>query len=146
MDRAVSPVVGKALEAGLVVLFIGLVTATLFGSVVPGYRTTAGAEVGERTLATAAQRVQQAVPPNATAASATLAVDLPDTIRGTAYRVRVENRSLVLDHPHPAVGGRSRPALPPSVVSVSGEWASGERTVVRVETADGGLAVTLGEA
>lgn len=53
MDRAVSPVVGKALEAALVVLFIGLVTTSLYGSVLPSYRTTAGDGVGERTLASA---------------------------------------------------------------------------------------------
>ena len=37
-ERATSTVVGKALEAGLVVLFVGLLTAVLFGNVVPTHR------------------------------------------------------------------------------------------------------------
>lgn len=75
--------------------------------------------------------------------SARVEVELPATIRGSGYRVTVADRSLVLDHPHPAISSRVRLALPPSVVSVSDSWASGERTVVRVETVADGLAVTL---
>lgn len=146
MDRAVSPVVGKALEAALVVLFIGLVTTSLYGSVVPGYRTIAGEEVGERALASAAQRVQQTVPPATREVSARVEVDLPATLKSANYRVRAENRSLALDHPDDDLDARARLALPPTVVSISGVWSSGERTVVRVERVEEGLAVTLESA
>ncbi|MFC6836759.1 DUF7266 family protein [Halomarina ordinaria] len=130
--RAVTPVVGKTLEAGVVVLFIGLLTATLYGGVVPDYRTTAAEGVGERTLVAGAERVQQAVPPAATHADVTLDVHLPRTIRGEPYAVVADGRALVLDHPHPAVDGRVRLALPERVARVEGEWRSTERAVVAV--------------
>jgi hypothetical protein len=142
-DRAVSPVVGKTLEAGLVVLLLALLTTTLYGSVVPGYRTAAGEEVGERVLASAAERVQQAVPPNATRATARYRVDLPATIRGSDYTIRVDGRELVLDHPAGRVGGRVQLALPRHVDTVAGEWSSRERAVVEVTTTGSGVEVHL---
>ncbi|WP_135852014.1 DUF7266 family protein [Halorussus salinus] len=147
-DRAVSPVVGKALEASIVVLYVGLLSATLYGGVVPEYRTAAGAEVGERVLAQSAERVQQAVPTDARAVRVRAEVSLPRTIKGARYAVRTDNRSLVLAHPDERVGGRVALALPETVESVSGEWSSGERAVVVVRGTDetGGLAVRLESA
>lgn len=142
-DRALAPVVGKALEAALVVLFLGLLTTTLYGGVVPDYRDAAGNEMGERTLSLAAQRIQQAVPPVGSEVSAHYRVDLPRTIRGRAYRIEADGRSLVLSHPSSAVGGRSRLVLPESVVSVSGSWSSREPTAVRVTDVEDGIAVRL---
>ena len=142
-DRAVAPAVGKALEAGLVVLYIGMLTSALYGGLVPDYRTVAGAEVGERVLAQSAQRVQQAVPPAAERVSVRQRVALPRTIRGEPYVVRVEGRSLVLVHPHAGVGGRARLALPGTVDSVTGEWSSREDAAVVVRTTEDGLAVRL---
>lgn len=142
-DRGLAPVVSKALEAGIVVLYVGLLVAALYGTVVPGYRTAAGAEVGERALAAAAERVQQAVPPAARDVDARYRVDLPRTIRGRGYRIRADGRTLVLDHPHPAVGGEAELALPPRVARVEGAWSSREPAVVRVTDIPGGLAVRL---
>lgn len=142
-DRAVAPAVGKALELALVLLYVGLVTTALFGGVVPEYRTSAADGVADRTLASAAQHVQGAVPPNATVVDARERVELPDRIRGRSYEVRVEDRTLVLDHPHPAVGARAPLALPEAVVAVSGRWASGEPALVVVEGSSEGLAVRL---
>lgn len=145
-DRAVSPVVGKTLEAGIVVLFLALLTTTLYGGVVPGYRTAAGQAVGERTLASAAERVQQAVPPNASRARGRYEVDLPRTIRGAAYHLRVDDRDLVLDHPAAGIGGRVRLALPGYVIDVDGEWSSRDRPVVAVRNAPDGVEVRLTSA
>jgi len=144
-NRAVSPVVGKAVEASVVVLYVALLSATLYGGVVPEYRTAAGAEVGERVLAESAQRVQQAVPTDARGVEVRRRVTLPDTIRGRRYAIRVAGRELVLDHPDDGVGGRVALALPPTVDAVSGDWSSAERAVVVVQsTGDGdGLAVRL---
>lgn len=144
-DRAVTPVVAKALEAAIVVLFIGLLTTTLFGGALPGYRSTAGDAVGERTLSAAAARVEQAVPA-VEDASVRLRVDLPGTIRGDAYRVRSDDGALVLDHPHEAVGGRVPLALPDRVARVEGTWRSTDDAVVRVVSTDGRVVVRLGEA
>ena len=143
--RAVSPVVGKALEASIVVLYIGLLSATLYGGVVPEYRTAAGAEVGERVLAQSAERVQQAVPTEARAVHVRAEVSLPRTIRGEPYAVRTDNRSLVLDHSAERVSGRVTLALPETVESVSGNWSSGEPAVVVVRGTEetDGLAVRL---
>lgn len=142
-DRAVAPVVGKALEAAIVVLYISLLGATLYGGLVPEYRTAAGAEVGERVLSQSAQRVQQAVPAATGRVDARMRVTLPRTIRGRAYTLRVENRTLVLDHPQDGVGGWARLALPETVASVAGEWSSREPAVVAVRGDAEGLAVRL---
>lgn len=142
-SRAVSTVVEKTLAIGLVTLFVSLVSVALYGGVVPEFRAAAGDELAERTLATAAERVQQGVPPNATHVDARTRVRLPDTIQGDAYRVRTDNRTLVLDHPDPDVGGRARLALPPSVDHVEGTWESGGQAVVHVTNEGAGLVVRL---
>ena len=142
-DRGFSTVVEKVLAIGLVTLFVSLVSVTVYGGVVPDARTAAGEQLSERTLATAAERVQQAVPPNATAADVRVRVDLPPTIRGAGYEIRAENRSLVLDHPRDRLDDRARLALPESVVRVEGRWGSGETTYVHVRRVDAGLVVRL---
>lgn len=142
-ERALSPVVGKALEAALVVLYLGMLTTALYGGVVPDYRAATGAELADRVLAEAAHRVQQAVPPNATAVDARRRVDLPRTIAGESYEIRADGRTLVLDHPDRGIGGRARLALPEAVVRVGGAWHSRQPATVHVRSVDGGLAVRL---
>lgn len=142
-DRAVSTVVEKTLAIGLVTMYVSLVSLTVYGGVVPDVRATAGDQIGERTLATASERVQQAVPPNATAADVRARVSLPATIRGAGYDVRTDGRALVLVHPDESVGGRTPLALPESVVRVEGDWQSGSQAVVRVSAAENGLVVRL---
>lgn len=144
-SRAVTPVVEKTLTIGIVVLFVGGMTTTMFGTAVPAYRDAAGTEIGERALALATAEVERAVPPNGSSVRVNRTVDLPATIRGSEYRIRVDGRSLVLDHPDADTSRRSRPALPPSVVRVEGEWNSGSTTVVTVRSAPDGLTVELRE-
>jgi hypothetical protein len=142
--RALVPVVGKALEVGLVVVLVGLLTTALFGSVVPGYRTTVGEEVGERTLQRTADEVTGAAAAADGHDDAVTRVDvaLPATIRGRTYRVVGAGDALVLRHAHPDVGGRARLALPAGV-DVAGTWHSDRETLVRVVARDGTAAVEL---
>ncbi|MFB6164630.1 MAG: hypothetical protein ABEJ31_05675 [Haloarculaceae archaeon] len=142
-ERGVTTVVEKTLAIGLVTLFVSLVSVTIFGGVLPQYRTATATEIGDRTLAAAAERVQQAVPPNATAVDVRTRVSLPASIQGASYNVRVDGRTLVLEHPDSSVHARARLALPPSVVRVEGRWQSGARNYVHVESVAGGLAVRL---
>jgi len=142
-DRAVSPVVGKVLEIGLVLLFVATVTGALSGGVVPGARTAAGGEVADRTLASAATTVEDGVPAAGRVGSATTHLDLPDRIRGETYTLRADDRRLVLDHPHPDVGASHRLALPARVVAVRGAVASDDPAVVRVTQTDDGLVVEV---
>lgn len=142
-DRAVSPVVGKTLELGIVVLFVGLLTTTLYGGIVPDYRTTAGAEVADRTLVTAAERIEASVPPNATAVHSERRIDLPSTIRGEQYELRPSNGTLALEHPRPEVSARIPLALPDTVVAVKGTWQSGGTLLVVVNETERGLVVEL---
>jgi|AntDeeMinimDraft_5_1070356.scaffolds.fasta_scaffold10950_3 hypothetical protein len=143
-SRAVTPVVEKTITMGIVVLFVGAMTTTMFGTAVPTYRDAVGTEMGERVLATASEEIARAVPPNTTMVQSERTVDLPATIRGSAYRIRVDGRSLVFDHPD-ITTRRSRPALPPTVTRLSGEWQSGANTVVTVRSVSDGLAVELRE-
>lgn len=140
-DRAVSAVIGKALEASIVVLYIGLLTTTLYAGVLPEYRTAAATEVTDRTLADASGEIGTAIPQSG--GETTARVDVPTTIRGETYRLHVREGSLVLDHPHPTVGDRTPLVLPESVVSIEGEWHSADPAVVRVEATDDGYAITL---
>lgn len=131
-QRGLTPAVGKALEVGVVVLFVGVMTTALYGGVVPDYRDAVGEEVAERTVVAAAERVENAVPPSARHARVVHRVDLPASIRGAGYRVVTTDRALVLEHPAPEVGARTRLALPARVDTVSGTWESGEDAVVVV--------------
>ena len=141
-DRAVSPTVGKALELGVVVLYVSLLVTALYGGVVPTYRTAAGDEVADRTLADAADLIEDAVPSNAARVRRLVRLDLPRTLRGSAYDLRVRNRTLVLDHPSSAVGGRTRLVLPDDV-TVGGSASSEDDAVVAVRTNATGSAVRL---
>lgn len=144
-DRAAAPVVGKALEAAVLVVVIAVVTTALFGGVLPGYRTAAGAEVADRTLAGAADRIDRAVPDDDPwVVDRERRVALPDTIRGREYGVRAAGRVLVLDHPTPGIGGRERLVLPAGV-RASGAWSSDAVAVVRVRGDRDGLRVRLVE-
>lgn len=141
-----STTVGKVLEAGLVVLYIGLVTTALFGGVVPDYRATAGDAVADRTLATAVERIQQAIPPDGSAVRVDHRIALPGSIAGAAYRIDARGETLHLTHPNPAIGGRMRLALPPAVTTVSGGWESGAEARIVVRSRPDGLVVMLAEA
>lgn len=142
-DRGLAPVVGKTLEIGIVLLFTAGLSTALFGGVVPDYRTAVGDEVAERTTVAAAERVDAAVPPPARTVRVERRVPLPDTIRGASYRVAVEDRLLVLEHPASGIGATARLALPSRVASVEGTWHSGADTTVVVTTEADGLRVEL---
>lgn len=146
--RGVSPVVGKALEISVVVLYIGLLSTTLYGGVVPDFRSAAGDELADRTLAGATQEVEDAVPPEMAAVDVRQRVELPRTIRGEPYHVRTDGRTLVLDHPDPNVGVETTLAVPAAVVQVEESWSSTAEAFVVVERTDAGLVVRLerGEA
>jgi hypothetical protein len=142
-DRGLVPVVGKGLEALIVLLYVASLVATLHGGVLPEYRANAATEVSDRTLVTAADRIEATVPPRATAVEATRTVDLPETIDRATYRVRAKNDTLVLDHPDPTLSGRVPLAFPDRVVRVDGTWTSDDRTVVRVRGDADGVRVML---
>ncbi|MFB6151143.1 MAG: hypothetical protein ABEJ40_04990 [Haloarculaceae archaeon] len=141
--RGVTPAVGKTLEMGVVVLYVALLTTVLLGGVVPGYRSAAGATVGDRVLAAASQEVEATVPAMARDVTVRRAVDLPAHIAGHGYAVEVDGRSLVLDHPDPAVGGRVRLVLPAHVDRVEGRWQSAGQPVVVVRGDEDGAVVEL---
>lgn len=142
-ERAVTPAIGKSLEVGLVVLFAGLLTTVLLGGLVPEYRSAAGASLGDRVLATASQEVETAVPPTGRHVDARHRVDLPSSIGGHGYDVSVDGRTLVLEHPDPAIAGRIPLALPSAVDRIEGRWQSGAETVVHVHGDSAGLVVEL---
>ncbi|MFB6078363.1 MAG: hypothetical protein ABEJ80_05245 [Halarchaeum sp.] len=131
-DRGLTPVVAKTLEIGIVLLYVSLVLATLYGGVVPSARTDAAGVVGDRALAAAATNVEDAVPPaNAARVRVERRVDLPATLRDRSYSIRADGRALVLDSDAPGVGGRTPLSLPGRVTTVTGSWnATGDAVVV----------------
>ncbi|QSG03395.1 DUF7266 family protein [Natranaeroarchaeum sulfidigenes] len=142
-DRAVSAVVGKALEASIVIIYIGLLTTTLYAGVLPEHRTAAATEVADRTVADVSGDLQTAVPSSTATNRTEQQVDLPATIRGETYWIRVQNDTLVLEHPHSDVGERAPIVLPRSVTSVEGEWRSDEQTVITAERSDDTIEIRL---
>jgi hypothetical protein len=141
-DRALSAVVGKTLEAGIVVLYISMMIGVIYGGIGPEYERTAGEELGERVLAESVLEVQSAVPasPDATA---TVRHELPRSIDGEPYRIVARNDSLALVHEDGEIGGEIPLALPPDVVRVEGAWESTAPAIVRVETTPAGRIVVL---
>lgn len=151
-ERAAAPAVGKALEAGIVVLFVALVTSALYGGVVPNARTAAADEVGERALQHAAANVEAAVPARAGATAdagevvAERRVSLPAAIRDRGYRIEANDASLALVHEHAGVGGATPLVLPDRVRAVRGNWTNSEGLVRVRAHPEGGLVVELAEA
>ncbi len=134
-NRAVAPVVGKLLAAAIAVLYIAGTTAVLLGGVVPEYRTAAGEELSERTLAEAAATVERAVPETAADSVDTrVRADLPPSIRDTGYRLVLENGTLRFDHPDSALEARTELQLPSRVDTVESTWESGDTLVVVVSS------------
>ena len=142
-ERGVTPAVGKTLEIGIVVLFVGFLTVSMLGGVVSDYRTATGAEVGERVLATTGQEIERAVPPTARDVSVQRTVELPTQIAGSGYAIGVDGRSLVLDHPDPAIAGRLRLSLPSTVDRVEGRVDAGGQILVTISGDSSGLVVEL---
>ena len=144
--RGLSPVVGKTLELGVGVLLVALLTATFLGSVAPDYHAAVGAEVGDRTLAAAADRIEAAVPDvGVVRVDRRVAVRLPDTIHGSPYRVVATGgspASVRLVHPDAAVGGRIRLDVPDST-AVRGSWRSASPSRAEVTAVEGSLSVRL---
>ena len=142
-DRGLAPVVGKGLEAVIVLLYVAALVTTLHGGVLPEYRSAAAAEVSDRTLASTAAQIEASIPPRTSGADVRRTVDLPTTIERATYRIRIDGDSLVLDHPDPAASGRVRLALPARVVTTGGTWQSDDQAVIRVRGEDGRLRVIL---
>lgn len=152
-DRAMAPAVGKALEVGIVLLYVALVTTTLFAGVVPEYRTAVGRDVSDRVLVSTAETVEGAVPPDAAHVRSEQQVSLPTTIRGANYRIVAADgesasastspSALVLEHPDAGVDGRIPLALPERVVAVEGSWTSGGSQSVVVDGDESGVVVRL---
>lgn len=150
-DRAVTPVTGKLFEIGIVVLFVAMLSATLYGGVLPEYRTATAVELGDRTLATASNGIETSVPVVDSGTDRTTVhrvavetrIDLPATIRGQPYRIRTDGQSILLDHPHHAVGGRREPAMPAPVTTIDGEWRSGGTLLVIARQTDDGVTLEL---
>lgn len=143
-DRAVSTVVGKTLEIGIGVMVVALLASTLYGGVVPTYRTVAGDELGDRALARAAATAEGAVPPAGVTVAATASASLPPTIRGATYEIHATNGTLTLRHPHPGVRGSVELSVPDRVGRIQGTWRSTDPFRVAVTGTRTDVTITIG--
>ncbi len=143
-NRAVSPVVGKLLAAGIVVVYIASVTGLLVGGLVPDYRAASGSELGERVTATAAADIERAIPTTAGNASVHVTRTLPRTIAGERYRLELHNRTLRLDHPNDGLDTQTALAVAPSVTVTNDTWESGDPLAIEVTGASGNRTLTIG--
>lgn len=144
-ERGVSAVVGKTLAIGLALLYVAGMSSVLLGGVVPDYRTQAGAEVGDRVLATATDNIERAVPAVEGTVETRRTVSLPGTIRDSSYTLVVSNHTLVLDHPVDGIGDEMPLSLPANMTVEDGTWHSGDELVVRVIGPADNRTLTLGD-
>lgn len=151
-ERGTTAVVGKTLEAAIVVLLIGVLATTLHAGVAPTYERAAGDDVAERVVVAASEEIERAVPPTRTGTGIRRfdfererRVDLPPRIGSRGYRIEADGEQLRLVHPDLDDDATSRLAVPSSVETVTGTWRSGRETVLVVESgeSDGTLAVTI---
>lgn len=145
-SRAVAPVVGKLLAAGLAVLYIAGTSGLLIGGVVPEYRTGTAEELSERVLADAGAHVERAVPDTRSDADVRLRRELPATIRDASYRLVLRNDTLILDHPDDGLDSRTSLSMPPNVTTVESSWESGDDLAVRVAGTGTNRTIELGAA
>ncbi|MXR50713.1 hypothetical protein GRX03_03705 [Halovenus sp. WSH3] len=131
-ERGMTSVVGKTLVIGIVLLYVGGMTTLLLGGVVPEYRSTAGAELGDRVLATAGGAIEQSVSEVNGTVRTNRSVDLPSTIRGRHYELELAGTRLRLRHPDPAIEGELSLALPPTMSTTNATWRSGTDLQIRV--------------
>lgn len=144
-NRAVAPVVSKLLTAAIAVLYIAVTVSLLLGGVVPEYRTAAGEELAERTLAEAAATVERAAAGSEHTTVAHVRADIPPTIRDGSYRLVLRNGTLLLDHHDSALDRRVNLTLPSRVESVESSWDGGTTLVVRAAEGDTNRTVELVE-
>jgi hypothetical protein len=145
-DRALSSVVEKTLAAGIALLYIAGMTGLLLGGVVPGYQATAGAELGERTLATAAGEVERTVPQVDGDVESTTTVSLPTQIDDASYRLVLADGTLTLEQAASSLQQERALALPAGVTIEQSTWTSGSDLLIRVDGPANNRTVTIEEA
>jgi hypothetical protein len=145
-NRGLSSVVGKLLGAGLVLLYVSGATTVLVGDVVPEARRVTGQELSERIVADAATRIERAVEPVEGRLRGRLDLSLPATIADAGYRLGLENRTVVLDHPDPGIGATAPLGLPRTLSADAGWVDSGAGVAVTVRGSAGNRTVGLEEA
>lgn len=142
-ERAMTPVVGKTLAIGIVLLYITGMTTILLGGTVPEYRTNAGSELGDRVLATAGGSIEQSVSEANGTVEANHTVDLPPSVRQHSYELKLADDRLRLRHPNPEIGGEIRLSLPPTLTVENGTWRSGTDLQIRVSGPTGNRTLTI---
>lgn len=130
--RGTTPVVGKTLAIGIVLLYIGGMTTLLYGSVLPGYQAATGEELADRSLAAAAGEIEQSVPEARGEVNRTRRVRLPDRIREERYRLELSGERLRLAHPDRETTSATSLSLPPGTVVRESTWQSGAKLEIRV--------------
>lgn len=141
-ERGTAPVVGKALEIGLLLVYIGLVAGGLYGGVVPDTRTTADQAIADRLIAASVDDIRAAIPRSGTG-EIRVSVTLPATIGGQQYTVVPRDGYLILHHPDPSIDAQASLLLPTRVTAVTGEWESAASNILRVNATREGVTVRL---
>lgn len=141
-DRATAPVVGKALEIALILLYIGFLSAGLYGGVIPDARASADQAIAERTIATAVEEIRGAIPSSGIG-QVQVPIRLPETIGGEPYRIVARDGHLIIRHDDPAVEATASLLLPSRVRTISGQWHSEEENSILVNSTEDGVTVRL---
>ncbi|MEF8838415.1 MAG: hypothetical protein V5A24_01655 [Haloarculaceae archaeon] len=131
-NRGTSSVVGKLLGAGLVLLYVSGSTAVLLGDVVPGARRATGQELADRVVGDAAARLERTLEPGGGHLRGTVSLDLPSTIAGAGYSLRLRGGELHLKHPDPGIDARAHLETPSAVSASASTIQSGSEGAIVV--------------
>lgn len=145
-DRGGAPVVGKALELGIVVLLVGMLSAALFAGAVPHYQSMTAERLADRSVAGGAHTLERAVDGLTTMRDRRVKVTLriPAMIAGEAYQLRLDGATLSLWHPDPGLRRRIRVTHPANLRSASGTIASDATgMVVTIRHTDDGRVIRI---
>lgn len=145
-ERGATPVVEKTLAAGIALLYVGGMMGVLLGGLVPGYESSAGEELGERTLATAAASVETTPTSVDGTVEKTKTVSLPASIDDEGYRLVLADGTLTLDHPNDAFDRSMQLGLPADVTVAESTWESGGDLVIRYGGPTGNRTLSIGDS
>ncbi|WP_330631335.1 DUF7266 family protein [Halocatena halophila] len=139
-NRGLTSPVSEALAIIILLGVMGILSALLYGDIVPSAETTATIEESDRVLDRIARRVGD-TPHTMGQVRAKIILSIPETIQGDRYRIYGENRSVVLSHPSLAID-RQR-SLPHFVTSSTGSWHGNGPLVIHIAGNRDGIAIEI---
>ncbi len=139
-NRGLTSVIGEALAIIILLGVLGILSALLYGDIVPNAESTATIEESDRILDRIERRVGD-IPHSMGQVRAEFVLSIPETIQGDRYRIYGANRSVALSHPSLAVDRQRQ--LPHFITSSTGSWHGDGPLVIHIAGNRDGIAIEI---